>query len=75
MKLDSGDASSIGKAEVEVVGQHGSEIVLETRADNFPMTVARVEPHLRPAMGDVVQLSVMGDQLHFFDPQTEGVIR
>jgi multiple sugar transport system ATP-binding protein len=73
--INAGDDNSIGKAEIEVIEQLGSEIVLETRAGNMSITVARVNPQLPLAVGDAVQLSVPGEQLHFFDPETEHAIR
>ena len=65
----------LGKAVVEVVEQLGSEIVLEARAGDCMMTVARVDPQAALAAGDIVELSAQADQLHFFDPESELAIR
>jgi multiple sugar transport system ATP-binding protein len=58
-------------AEVEVVEQLGSEILLETRAGDTRVTVARVAAESPIAAGDKVRLSVQPGRLHFFDPETE----
>ncbi len=62
------------EARVEVVEQLGSEILLETRVGEARVTVARVAPEAMIATGDQVRLSVQPGRLHFFDPETEGVI-
>ena len=66
------DKDAIGGAVVEVVEQLGSEIVLETRAGDCTLTVARVDPQSALSMGDAIRLSAQGERLHFFDPQSEG---
>jgi multiple sugar transport system ATP-binding protein len=63
------------EAQVEVVEQLGSEILLETRAGEVRVTVARVEPEAKLAAGDRVRLSAQPGRLHFFDPATESAIR
>ena len=62
-------------AVVEVIEQLGSEIVLEALAGASPVTVARVDPQAKIAAGDKVRLSAQPGQMHFFDPETEAVIR
>jgi multiple sugar transport system ATP-binding protein len=73
--LGSGIPDSSFDAGVEVIEQLGSEILLETRAGEASLTVARVDPQLRLSAGDKVRLSVQSEQLHFFDPATELAIR
>jgi multiple sugar transport system ATP-binding protein len=68
------DKDAIGGAVVEVVEQLGSEIVLETRAGDCTLTVARVDPQAALSMGDAIRLSAQGERLHFFDPQSEAAI-
>ncbi len=75
LSINAGDGNSIGRTEVEVIEQLGSEIVLETRLGKLSMTVARVDPGLPLIVGEVVELSVPSEQLHFFDPETELAIR
>jgi multiple sugar transport system ATP-binding protein len=75
LTINAADKNSIGAAEVEVIEQLGSEIVLEARLGDFTMTVARVDPQLPLAVGETVRLSVPSEQLHFFDPETERAIR
>jgi multiple sugar transport system ATP-binding protein len=65
----------IGAAAIEVIEQLGSEIVLETRLGDLPLTVARVDPQLPQGVGEAVSLFVSSEQLHFFDPATEQAIR
>ena len=65
----------LGSAVVEVIEQLGSEIVLEARAGDCMMTVARVDPQSALAAGDTIELSAQPDQLHFFDPESELAIR
>ena len=62
------------EAEVEVVEQLGSEILLETRTAAGRITAARVPAETEIAPGDRVRLSVQPGRLHFFDPQSEAVI-
>lgn len=75
LSLNATDRNSIGAAEIEVIEQLGSEIVLETRLGDSTMTVARVDPQLPLVVGETVQLSVPSEQLHFFDVETEQAIR
>ena len=58
-------------ARVEVVEQLGSEILLETKASDTRITVARVPAESPIAPGDQVRLSVQPRRLHFFDPESE----
>jgi len=60
---------------VEVTEQLGAEIVVEVKAGQENLTVARIDPRLTLAGGDEVRLSVQPEQLHFFDPATELGIR
>jgi multiple sugar transport system ATP-binding protein len=70
------DSSQCGfDANVEVVEQLGSEIILETRLGDARVTVARVDPQLCFRVGETVRLSVQPERLHFFDPITEVAIR
>jgi multiple sugar transport system ATP-binding protein len=61
-------------AKVEVVEQLGSEILLETRAGDASVAVARVAAESPIAAGDQVRLSVQPGRLHFFDPESEMAI-
>ena len=70
------DISQCGfDANVEVVEQLGSEIILETRLGDTRVTVARVDPQVSFRVGETVRLSVQPERLHFFDPATEVAIR
>ncbi len=62
-------------AGVEVTEQLGSEILLEVKAGQADLTVARVDPQLLLVAGDKIRLSVQPGQLHFFDPGSELAIR
>jgi multiple sugar transport system ATP-binding protein len=75
LSVNASDRNRIGSAEIEVIEQLGSEIVLDTRVGDLAMTIARVNSQLPLAAGETVQLSVPSEQLHFFDPQTERAIR
>src|SRR6266849_6441965 len=59
------------EAGIEVLEQLGSEILLEARAGDARLTVARVDPQARLLAGDRLRLSVQPERLHFFDPATE----
>jgi multiple sugar transport system ATP-binding protein len=61
------------EAEVEVVEQLGSEIVLDTRAGNTAF-VASVEPTLRVRVHDRLRLAMNPNRLHLFDAKTEAAI-
>jgi multiple sugar transport system ATP-binding protein len=60
-------------AEVEVVEQLGSEIVLDTRVGKAAF-VASVEPTLRTRVHDRLKLAINPDRLHLFDAQSEAAI-
>jgi multiple sugar transport system ATP-binding protein len=75
LSLNAAGKNLIGAAEVEVIEQLGSEIVMEARLGDSTVTVARVDPQLPLTAGETVQLSVPSEQLHFFDPGTEQAIR
>jgi multiple sugar transport system ATP-binding protein len=62
-------------ADVEVLEQLGSEILLEARAGEARLTVARIDPQARLVAGDRLRLCVQPERLHFFDPVTEQAIR
>jgi multiple sugar transport system ATP-binding protein len=62
------------EAEVEVVEQLGSEILLEARLASTRITVARVPAEAPVAAGDRVRLSVPPGRLHFFDAETDEAI-
>jgi multiple sugar transport system ATP-binding protein len=57
-------------ANVEVVEQLGSEILLDTRVGPS-LVVASVEPTLRVRAHDKLKLALKPERLHLFDPQTE----
>ncbi|CAM5199137.1 sn-glycerol 3-phosphate transport system ATP-binding protein OS=Castellaniella defragrans OX=75697 GN=HNR28_002827 PE=4 SV=1 [Castellaniella defragrans] len=61
----------IGAAQVEVVEQLGSEMVLETLVEGQTITVSRVDPTHPVGSGEKVDLHLTSEQLHFFDPDTE----
>jgi multiple sugar transport system ATP-binding protein len=69
---NSGDFSF--EAEVEVVEPLGSEILLDTRAAGQQI-VARVEPTVRSQPHEKIRLTFRPDRIHFFDAQTEAVIK
>jgi len=75
LQVNASDANSIGKAEIEVIEQLGSEMVLDTRVGTLNLAIARVNPQLPLTEGESVLLSVPSEQLHFFDPETERAIR
>jgi multiple sugar transport system ATP-binding protein len=60
-------------ANVEVVEQLGSEILLDTRVGQSLM-VASVEPTARVRAHDKLRLALKPDRLHLFDPRTEKAI-
>jgi multiple sugar transport system ATP-binding protein len=62
-------------ASVEVLEQLGSEIVLEARAGNASLTIARIDPQTRLLAGDRLQVCVQPERLHFFDPVSEKALR
>ena len=61
------------EAEVEVVEQLGSEILLDTRAGNATF-VASVDPTLRTKVHEKLKLAINPNRLHLFDAQTEAAI-
>jgi multiple sugar transport system ATP-binding protein len=69
---DSGELSF--ETVVEVVEPLGSEILLDTRAAGQPI-VARVEPTVRTRPNEKIRLAFLPDRIHFFDAQTEAVIK
>src|SRR5271165_656227 len=75
LSLNNGAPQSSFDASAEVLEQLGSEIVLEARAGDARLIVARIDPHLRLRAGDRLRLCVQPARLHFFDPTTELAIR
>ncbi len=70
-----GDLQVIGNATVDVVEQLGVEIVLEARLSSFPLTLSRVDANSLVASGDTIRVATSGENLHFFDTDTELAIR
>jgi multiple sugar transport system ATP-binding protein len=71
-----GAATGMGfAATVEVIEQLGSEILLDVRAGDATLTVARVNPQARFSVGERVALSTDPEHLHFFDPASGAAIR
>jgi multiple sugar transport system ATP-binding protein len=60
-------------AQVEVVEQLGSEILLDVRVGQGSM-VAAVEPRVRARIGESIRLALNPERLHFFDSQTEAAL-
>ncbi|WP_276511290.1 ABC transporter ATP-binding protein [Tardiphaga robiniae] len=58
------------EADVEVIEQLGSELVIEARASVGQVTIARIDPGALLSVGERIRLSVPPEALHFFDPQT-----
>jgi multiple sugar transport system ATP-binding protein len=75
LRIDVDHGESMGRAIGEVIDQLGSEIVLEARAGDQVITVAGVDSKSPLQPGDAIALSAHGDQLHFFDPDSERAIR
>jgi multiple sugar transport system ATP-binding protein len=61
------------EAEVEVIEQLGSEILLDTRAGNSTF-VASVDPLLRTKVHERLKLAINPNRLHLFDAVTEAAI-
>jgi multiple sugar transport system ATP-binding protein len=72
---DGGPAGRTFDAKVEVVEQLGSEMLLEVRAAETRITVARAPAEAPVMAGDQVRLSVAPGRLHFFDPESEAAIK
>jgi multiple sugar transport system ATP-binding protein len=60
-------------AEVEVVEQLGSEVLLDVKVGPSTM-VAAVEPTVRAKVRDHLRLAVNPERMHFFDPASEAAI-
>ena len=75
VSLGNGAPQSSFDANVEVLEQLGSEIVLEARAGDARLTIARIDPQARLRAGDRLRLSVEPERLHFFDLATGEAIR
>jgi multiple sugar transport system ATP-binding protein len=61
------------EAEVEVVEQLGSEVLLDVKVGPTTM-VAAVEPTIRAKIRDHLRLAVNPERLHFFDQASEAAI-
>ena len=61
------------EAEVEVVEQLGSEVLLDVKVGPATM-VAAVEPTVRAKVRDHLRLAVNPERLHFFDSASEAAI-
>jgi multiple sugar transport system ATP-binding protein len=57
-------------ANVEVVEQLGSEILLDSRVGSA-LVVASIDPAVRVRAHDKLRLALKPERLHLFDPQTE----
>jgi multiple sugar transport system ATP-binding protein len=69
------DASDLSfEATVEVVEPLGAEILLDTRAAGQQI-VARVDPTVRTQPHEKIPLTFIPDRIHFFDANTEAVIK
>jgi multiple sugar transport system ATP-binding protein len=75
LSLGDGAPACSFDASAEVLEQLGSEIVLEARAGDARLIVARIDPQARLRAGDRLRLCVQPHRLHFFDPATEKAIR
>jgi multiple sugar transport system ATP-binding protein len=75
LSLGNGAPQSSFDACAEVLEQLGSEIVLEARAGEARLIVARIDPQARLRAGDTLRLCVQPARLHFFDPTSEMAIR
>jgi multiple sugar transport system ATP-binding protein len=75
LSLGNGAPQPSFDASVEVLEQLGSEIVLEARAGDTRLIVARINPQAPIRPGDRLRLSAQPERLHFFDPATEKAIR
>jgi multiple sugar transport system ATP-binding protein len=60
-------------AEVEVIEQLGSEVLLDVKVGPSTM-VAAVEPTVRAKVRDHLRLAVNPERMHFFDPVSEAAI-
>ncbi len=58
------------EADVEVIEQLGSEMLLDVRVQDVPLTVARVDPKLGIKVGERVGLAAVPDSVHLFDDVT-----
>jgi len=61
------------EAEVEVVEQLGSEILLDTRVGPALM-VASIDPEMKVRTHDKLRLAINPARLHLFDAETEAAI-
>jgi multiple sugar transport system ATP-binding protein len=57
-------------ANVEVIEQLGSELVIEAKCSVGHITIARIDPGAILNVGERIYLSVSPEALHFFDLQT-----
>jgi multiple sugar transport system ATP-binding protein len=75
LRINAAEGERLGNAVVEVVDQLGSQIVLDARMGDLEVTVANVDPGSSLKPGDAITLSAAGEQLHYFDPDTDAAIR
>ena len=74
ISLASGSADELAfEANVEVIEQLGSEIVLDMKVGDSTM-VAAVEPTTKVKVHDTLRLAMRPSRLHIFDVQTEKAI-
>lgn len=59
---------------VELVEPLGSETLVHMRGSNGDMIVAKVDPEVRVASGETVDLVIQIDRLHAFDPESEAAL-
>ena len=75
-KLDPGDASaerSLFQATIDVVEPMGNEIIIYTDTGKHRFVV-RISPQSIPGPGQVLNLEIDSEKLHFFDVETESAI-
>ena len=63
------------QARIAVVEQMGSEIVLEAKIGDNPLTVSRVDPGFKVQAHSEIPLHLDLSRMHFFDPDTGRAIR
>lgn len=63
------------QARVAVIEQMGSEIVLEVKIGDNPLTVSRVDPGFKVQAHSEIPLNLDLSRMHFFDPDTGRAIR
>ena len=61
------------RARVEVVEPMGSETNLNLRTEHAAL-IARVDPHVRPRVDEILELPIDIDMAHLFDEESENLI-